>query len=232
MMALSNKMLEQEPSEVELLLPWYATGRLNARDTRLVKEALARDPALIRQYDAIREEYAETIALNESIGAPSGLAMQKLFGAIDAEPERRVPVTAGLGAKISGFFSNLSPRTLAWSATLGAIVLVAQAAVIGTVLVKNQPATFKTASLSTNEHVTRDIGGAAPPRALVRFAPDARVADITALLDKYQASIIGNTGGGMFRLQFGDQAMSKENLTSLINALSSEKIVNLAVPAS
>jgi hypothetical protein len=32
------------------------------------------------------------------------------------------------------------------------------------------------------------LGAGAPPRALVRFAPDARVADITALLDSYQAS--------------------------------------------
>src|SRR5271165_1891342 len=229
MMALSKKMLD-EPSEVELLLPWHATGRLNAHDARRVEEALARDPALARQYDVIREEYAETIAFNESLGAPSGHAMQKLFAAIDAEPERRAAATAGLGSKISGFFSNLSPRTLAWSATLGAIALVAQAAVIGTVLTKSPSGSFQTASLSTNEPAVRNLGGA-PPRALVRFAQDARVADITALLDKYQASIIGTARGEMFRLQFGDQAMSKDDLTSLINKLSSEKNVNLAVPA-
>ena len=231
MMALSRKMLEEEPSELELLLPWHATGRLSAHDARRVEEALASDPALARQYDAIREEYAETIALNESLGAPSGLAMQKLFAGIDAEPERRPPVTAGLSARVSGFFSNLSSRTLAWSATLGAIVLVAQAAVIGIILTKSQSGTFQTASLSMNEPVTRDLGRAAPARALVRFSPDARVADITALLDKYQASIIGNARGGMFRLQFGDQAMSKDDLTSLVNKLASEKIVSLAVPA-
>ena len=232
MMALSKKMRQDEPSEVELLLPWYAAGRLNARDARRVEEELARDPALARQYGVIREEYAETIALNESLGAPSGNAMQKLFAAIDAEPERRRPVTAGWPARISGFFSDLSPRTLAWSAALGAIVVVAQAAVIGTVLLKNPAGHFQTASLSMNEPVVRNLGGAAPPRALVRFAPDARVGDITALLDKYQASIIGNASGGMFRLQFGDQAMSKDDLTGLINKLSGEKIVNLAVPAS
>jgi hypothetical protein len=231
MMALSNKMLEEQPSEVELMLPWHAVGRLNARDTRLVEEALERDPALARQYAVIREEYAETIAVNKSLGAPSGLAMQRLFAAIDAEPERRAPATAGLRTRISGFFFRLSPRTLGWSAALAAIVLVAQAAVIGTMLVKNQSATYQTASLSMNEPVTRALGGAAP-HALVRFVPDARVADITALLDKYQASIVGSARGEMFRLQFGDQAMSKEDLTGLINRLSSEKIVKLAVPAS
>jgi hypothetical protein len=232
MIALSRKMLEHKPSEVELLLPWHAAGRLNARDARRVEEALARDPAVARQYAVIREEYAETIALNESLGAPSGQAMQRLFAAIDAEPERRPPVTAGLAARVSAFFSGLSPRTMAWSAMVGATLLVAQAAVIGAVLMKNQPGNFQTASLSMNEPMTRDVAGAAPPRALVRFAQDARVADITALLNKYQASITGTARGEMFRLQFGDQAMSKQELASLINRLSSEKIVNLAVPAS
>jgi len=44
MMALSRKMLEQEPGEIELLLPWYAAGTLNARDMKRVEEALSRDP--------------------------------------------------------------------------------------------------------------------------------------------------------------------------------------------
>src|SRR5207302_9116507 len=34
MMAMSKKILEQEPSEIEMLLPWHAAGTLNARDAR------------------------------------------------------------------------------------------------------------------------------------------------------------------------------------------------------
>jgi anti-sigma factor RsiW len=185
MAALSKKMPDHEPSDIELLLPWHAAGALDARDARRVQEALARDPELARQYAVIREEYAETIALNESMGAPSIRAMQRLFAAIDAEPERRPSAARGLSMRISSFFARLSPGTL----------------------------------------------GAAPPRALVRFAPEANVAEMTALLEKYQASIIGSARGGMFRLQFGDQAMSKDDLNSLIDKLSHERIVSRAVPA-
>ncbi len=64
MMATSKKTLEQEPGEIEMLLPWHAAGTLNARDSRRVDEALARDPELARQYAVIQEEYAETIHLN------------------------------------------------------------------------------------------------------------------------------------------------------------------------
>src|SRR5271165_2959727 len=147
-MAMSKKMLEQEPSEIEMLLPWHAAGTLNARDARRVEEALARDPALAKQYAVIREEYAETIGLNESLGAPSARAMTKLFAAIDAEPERTPSMSRNISARISGFFASLSPRTLAWSASLGALALLLQAGVIGAVLMKNQSATYQTASLS------------------------------------------------------------------------------------
>src|ERR1700744_84967 len=116
MMATSKKVLEHEPSEIEMLLPWHAAGTLNARDARRVEEALARDPELARQYAVVREEYAETIDLNESLGAPSARAMQKLFAAIDAEPAPAP--TFNLSSRISAFFASLLPGNIAWSACL------------------------------------------------------------------------------------------------------------------
>jgi hypothetical protein len=229
MMAMNKKMLEQDPSEIEMLLPFHAAGTLNRRDARRVNEALARDPELARQYAVIEEEYAETIHLNESLGAPSARAMQKLFAQIDAEPARKPSASLNLSARIAGFFAKLSPRTLAWSAGLGALALLLQAGVIGAVLVKSQTATYQAASLSTNEPITRALGPEAPPRALVRFAPDARVADVTALLDNYQATIVDGAKGGMFRLQFGTRPMTKDEIAGLMNKLQNEKIVSLAV---
>ena len=236
MMATSKKILEQEPSEVEMLLPWHAAGTLNARDARRVDEALARDPGLAKQYAAIQQEYAETIHLNESLGAPSVRAMQKLFAAIDGEPARKPSVSFDISARIAGFFTKLSPRTLAWSASLGALLLLLQAGVIGAVLMTKQNASFQTASLSPNAPspgapITRALGSEPPPRALVRFAPDARVADIMALLDNYQASIIDGAKGGLFRLQFANRAMGRDEFAGLMRKLQNEKIVSLAVDA-
>jgi hypothetical protein len=234
MMAASKKMLDHEPSEIEMLLPFHATGTLSTRDARRVEDALASDPELARQYAVIREEYAETISLNESLGAPSARAMAKLFAAIDGEPVRKPSLSVSLSARVSEFFARLSPRTLAWSASLGAVALLLQAGVIGTVLMKNQTASYQTASLSINERssapITRDLGiSTAPPHALVRFAPEARIADITALLDNYQASIVDGAKGGMFRLQFGNKAVGKDEAAALLDRLQREKIVSLAV---
>jgi hypothetical protein len=230
MMAMNKKILEQEPGEIEALLPWHAAGTLSARDTRRVEDALARDPSLARQYAAIQEEYAETIALNESLGAPSARAMQKLFAAIDAEPARRPSGSLRFSMRIAEFFASLSPRTLAFSAALGALALLLQAGVIGAILAKQQGGTFQTASLP-KETITRTLGQETGPRAFVRFAPDARVADITAFLDANQASIIDSTVGGLFRLQFGDKPMSRQEIAGLMTRLQNEKIINLAAPA-
>ena len=81
---MNTNTAQSEPDSVEALLPWHAAGTLNARDMRRVEDALARDPVLARQYAAVRDELAETIHLNEDLGAPSARAMQKLFAAIDA----------------------------------------------------------------------------------------------------------------------------------------------------
>ncbi len=232
MMAMSKKMLG-EPGEIEMLLPWHAAGTLNARDARRVEEALARDPELAKQYAVIREEYAQTIHLNESLGAPSVRAMQKLFAAIDGEPVRKPSPTARFSTAIAQFFASLSPRTLAWSAGAAAFALLLQAGVIGAVLLGGQ--TYQTASLSVNERpaarMTRELVAAGtPPRALVRFAPDAKMSDINALLDNYQATVVGGANG-LFRLQFGSNSMSKDEVAGLMSKLRGEKIVSLAESA-
>ena len=135
-----NAANEDERSEIEDLLPWHAAGTLSAREAQAVEAALARDPELVRRFALVREELAQTIHLNETLGAPSARAMTDLFAKIDAEPERHAALSVSLGARIRGFFSSLSPRTLAWSAGAAALAIVLQAAVIGGIVFKEQDA--------------------------------------------------------------------------------------------
>jgi hypothetical protein len=60
------------------------------RDADRVEQALAGDRELARHYELVRQELAETTRLNETLGAPSARAMEKLFAAINAE-EARAP---------------------------------------------------------------------------------------------------------------------------------------------
>src|SRR6476646_6783236 len=114
-----------EPKEIEALLPWYAAGTLSRRDVNRVKRALADDRELARQYELVREELVETIHLNETLGAPSALAIERLFAAIDAEVARapRHRRWFDLGSRISEFLRSLTPRTLARSAMAAALAI-------------------------------------------------------------------------------------------------------------
>ena len=242
MMAMRNTAKDEQPGEIEALLPWHAAGTLNARDTRRVDEALAGNPDLARQYEAIRDEYAETILLNESLGAPSSRAMQKLFAAIDAEPARAGSASQNLSRRLAGFFAGLSPRTLMASAAVAALALVLQAGVIGSIVMQRNGTRFETAATETAAQpgtpaiVTRSITPVGPasetgPRVLVRFTPAAKVSDITALLDTYQATIVDGGKAGLFRLQLGRLPMTKEQVAGWVERLRNEKIVSSIVAA-
>ena len=98
---------QPERHEIEELLPWHATGTLSTRDADRVEQALAGDRELARRYELVRRELAETTRLNETLGAPSARAMEKLFAAIDAE-EARAPRRRR--RPISGTRSPTPPR--------------------------------------------------------------------------------------------------------------------------
>jgi hypothetical protein len=209
-----------EPDDIEGLLPWHATGTLNSRDARRVDDALKRDPDLAKQYALIQDEIAETIHVNESLGAPSSRAMQKLFAAIEAEPMRAARRPANVIARIADVIVSLSPRTLAYSAAIGAVALVLQAGLIGVILTKALPGGYETASAPVQA-----VGGTP---VWVRFQPDTKLSDITRFLDSYGASIVTGPKAGMFRVQIGDRALAKNDAEALLKKLQGEQIVSFA----
>jgi hypothetical protein len=60
----------------------------DGHDADRVEQVLAGDRELVRRYELVRQELAETTCLNEALGAPSARAMEKLFAAINAEEVR------------------------------------------------------------------------------------------------------------------------------------------------
>lgn len=230
----SNTLPERQdtPPDIEALLPWHAVGTLNRADTLRVDKALANDRELARRYEMVREELGETISLNESLGAPSMRAMDKLFAAIDAEPAPlRIKATSfNLAEKVSDFFASLSPRTLAFSASAAALVLLLQGAVITGVLLNKTEAggnTFEIASANTTPKVEQAIYN------LVQFKPTATAADITAFLKDTNASIVsGPTSNGMYQVKVAVTGMPKQDLEKLVKRIEEDKAVAVSLPSS
>src|ERR1700733_4336963 len=96
---------QSEPSEIELLLPWYAAGTLDAAETQQVEAALAADPELAQRYEWVRAEFAQETSINAAAGEPSADDVKTLFAKIDALPARRPAASSGLAQRIAEFLA-------------------------------------------------------------------------------------------------------------------------------
>jgi hypothetical protein len=218
---------EREPNEIEALLPWHAAGTLSRDDAERVEAALARDHELARRYALVREELAETIRLNEALGAPSPRPLERLMTRIDAEAAggltRRGSVA--VGRWLEGLLLRLAPRTLAWSAAAAAIVILVQAGFLAALFVGSQGHSYRTAS----------VGEAATPGSyvLVGFVPQASAADVTKFLETYKASLVdGPRAGGLYRIRIGQGGLSRDQLADIVGRMQQESaVIRFAAPA-
>ena len=206
-----------EPTEIESLLPWYAAGTLRRRDRQRVADALKKDSALGRQVDLVREELAETIHLNETLGAPSPRVVDRLMAAIDAET-LAARKRGSTRAWLTGFFASLSPRTLAIAASFAVLAIALQASMLVGFLA--EPGSQL---MTTERHGTF---------AMIRFARQASAAEITNFLQNYQATLVdGPTPGGLYRVRVAMTSLAKEQLSRLIQRMQKERVVETAEPS-
>lgn len=214
-----------ETDSIEALLPWHAAGTLSGRDAERVEAALAHDPELARRYELVREEFVATIALNESLGAPSTRAMENLLARIDAEPQRRPRAMRGLGARINDFFGSLPPRTLAWASAAAVIAILVQAGFIGVIVDKpTANGRFETASAPTT---APGIGAF----TIIRFAPQATMDDITKFLQMNHFEVVaGPSAGGLYKVRVADKSLPKDELGALTQKLQKDKRVGFVAP--
>jgi hypothetical protein len=225
---MSENPKQDAMREIEELLPWYAAGTLDAADAKRVEEALAREPKLRISLDLAREDRDETILLNQSLGAPSAKAWARVLAATAAEPRR--PTLAARLAALPGRLGAWAgvgerPARLAWAGAAAAVVIVLQGAAIVSLLPKAQGPAYQTASQQSAA-----VEGAI---AIVAFAPDATLRQISELLAKHKASIVdGPRSSGLFKLRVGDKTMTKAELDAVVAELRAEPIVTLALPSS
>lgn len=210
--------------DIELLLPWRATGGLSAEEERRVDAALAADADLRCKYELVREELAATVSAAEELGAPSVGVRNRLFAQIAAEAKAEArPVAApGLRERILQFFGSLSPGAVAWSAAAAALVIVAQGAILTRSVGTIGGGSFQTASVSS------DRTGSF---ALVAFAPQASAQQISEFLEGRGASIVeGPKPGGLYRLRIADKRLDADAMKAAVGALAARPdIIRMAV---
>lgn len=210
-----------EREEIEMLLPWYVTGRLEARDKARVDAALARDASLRRQLDLIREEQSADIAANERVSAPRTLSVESGMATVAAKTSLGVRRSgAGLLERVKEFFVMPTPRAVRFATAAALAVMLLQAAAIGNLI--QQRDVYQTASGS-------DVAGST---VIVRFADGATAQAIANTLAEHKVTIVdGPKPGGTFVLRIGPKSLPKADRDAQIEALrKASGVIALVMP--
>jgi len=187
--------MKSPDDEIVALLPFYVTKTLDSGDRARVEQWLQKSPYAQAALERATDELAATQDANEAIRVPAG-ALARLNAELDRSGARRAgsqTSTAWL-ERIANVF-DFGDRRLAW-AMASALVL---AFVVHVSLPSFGPRTGGYELAGGKEPAAPSVG----PVALVIFAKDAAMADVTGLLDKYGAHIVtGPRGPDAYEIQF------------------------------
>ena len=194
-----------EAEEIEAMLPWLVAGTLSRAETARVTRYLETHPEAAAHVALARDEREAAISGNEAIAAPSTANLDRLMASVANTSQPRsiaVPSPASIWESIAGFVSSLSPKTLGMAATAAALVLVVQAATIGTLINSNSSGGYQTASGGPASATTEGV------QALVSLQPGVTATVLTAALSELKAAIVdGPKAGGVYRVRIvGDKA--------------------------
>ncbi|KFC71582.1 hypothetical protein FG93_02334 [Bosea sp. LC85] len=215
-------------SELEELLPFYANDRISAADKARVEGALATDPELAARLDIIREDMAETILLNESLGAPSPRALDRLMAGIEAEPQQAPLLARARGGFLSWLGQWLAaqpPRRLAYASAAALALIAIQGVTLTGLALRGGGAGFQTASAPGTSSSERYV--------LLSFAPDAKATDIAAFFKRYEASVVdGPRANGFFKVRVGDAKLTSAQVDAIAARMKAEAaIISFVAPA-
>jgi hypothetical protein len=215
-------LADSEREEIEMLLPWYVTGKLDPSDRAKVEAYLAAHPDVARQLDLVRAERRETAAANEALGWPSTGAAERLMAALPAARPGWSALRALRGSlqQMGDLFTAPTASAVRWAAFAAAVLIAVQTVAIAT-LVSQRPGTYEAAS---------------GPQAgdgialLVAFTDDAKATAISQLLTDFDASIVdGPKAGGLYKIRLRTDDRSQPAREALVRKLVERRDVIRAV---
>jgi len=220
---LSRGDIERE--EIEMLLPWYVTGRLDAADLAKMEAYLAAHPEVARQLDLARTERDETVAANEALGLPSAGATARLMASLPAARPGWAAMRALRGGlqQVGDLLAAPTANAVRWAALAAAVLIAVQGIAIVSLL-NERAGTYQTAS-----------GGQSGDgiALLVTFADDAKATAISQLLTDLDGSIVdGPKAGGVYKIRLRTEDRSTAGREALMRRLAERRdIVRAVLPS-
>jgi anti-sigma factor RsiW len=211
-----------EREEIEMLLPWYVTGKLDPDDLAKVEAYLAAHPEVARQLDLVRAEREETVAANEALGSlPAGAAGRLMAALPAASPLGAVQRTLGrLLRPIRDLLVAPTANAVRWAAVAAAALFAIETVALVSLL-GERAGIYQTAS------GPQSADGVA---LLVTFADEAKASAISQLLADFDASIVdGPKPGGVYKIRLRTEDRSPAAREALVQRLAARRDVLRAV---
>jgi anti-sigma-K factor RskA len=211
-MSEDDKMTRRD--EIETLLPFYLNGTLSGADLALVEDWLANDPNADAALLAAEDELSMTVSDNEAL-RPHPNAFKRFSEALEKETGPAVSPISRLSAWFGRTFAVPAPLVWASAAAMLALAVV----------------TAGNFGRPPQNDIEVAGSGAAHSAAfvLVTFKPDAKLADIAALLKASGAQIAeGPSPAGAFKITVSAATAAEYDAVSA--ALKKSPLVETLIP--
>jgi len=225
MSAANKDRTPGERDEIEALLPWYVSGKLDAQLAARIARHIEAHPELERQVALIRAESDATISGNENIRPLGPAALDRLRASVAANP-RNPSLRMRLDSwrnSITGAIGTLAPSQLALAGSAAALLILVQAAAIGVLMIeRGNPTVYATAA---GPQVARS-----GIEILVGFRDTATAGEINALLKEVDAHIVDGPRSGLYRLRVPETDAADHGHASLLRSLQQSDAVGIVLP--
>lgn len=186
--------------EIEMLLPFYVTGRLDRSEGGLIADHVGERPELVRQLALIQDERIGAIAANKAIATSPALDFRRVTAAIAARPSCLGPRPWD---RIKRWFEMPVSQSRGWAVAAAMLLILLQGAAIASLVATRQSQDFFAAS------GTKQVAGPSTT-VLVRFAEGTTTSAIAGMLAGLGMTIVdGPKGGGVFTVRLGPGDMKE-----------------------
>lgn len=203
-----------ERDEIELLIPWYATGRINAVDRARVAAWIARDEGLARQLEIIQEERRSAIESAEALPAPPRRSADAVVSRASPPARAAARIFGEMTNWIDSLLARLSPPALRWAAAAAVLLIGLQAAGLAMLLGPADPdPTYRTASGPP----ARSADGTF---VLMQPTHSARIVELDTYLKDLEATIVdGPTLQGLYRVRIGPADLHERRRKEIVDQM-------------
>ncbi|MEO1158906.1 MAG: hypothetical protein AAFW74_00430 [Pseudomonadota bacterium] len=207
----SNENIMSGHDEIEMLLPWYVTGKLDPEDTARVEAYLASHTDMQDRLDVIARERNEVLHLNETGSSTPIMTADRFVTEVISGADNE---GAGLWQRVRRLLTAPASGAVGWVGAAAALTIFAQGAAI---FLLAQPEPVQGYREASGEARTVDVGAF----ALVRFADAASASEIAQLLRELDMTITeGPRAGRLFKVRIGPASLGKTDRERLLAALS------------